>query len=212
MDLFAAQRSAHERIGEQAWLLPGFALPQADALVAATAAVTNASPLRQMLTPGGKRMAVAMSNCGPLGWVSDRGGYRYSASDPLRDAPWPAMPPVIFALAQRAAAEAGFAAFAPDACLINRYQPGTRLSLHQDRDERDYSAPIVSISLGMSATFLFGGHQRSDPVTRIPLHHGDVVVWGGVDRLRFHGVMPLTGSPHPGLGPQRYNLTLRKAD
>ncbi len=156
-------------------------------------------------------MSVALTNCGALGWTTDRQGYRYTGTDPINGQPWPAMPSVFSQLAQAAAQAAGFPGFAPDACLVNRYQPGARLALHQDKDERDHSAPIVSVSLGMAAIFLFGGLARADRPAKVPLQHGDVVVWGGVDRLRFHGVLPLKGDPHPLLGGQRINLTLRKA-
>jgi alkylated DNA repair protein (DNA oxidative demethylase) len=156
-------------------------------------------------------MSVAMSNCGPLGWVSDRSGYRYAALDPENGRSWPPLPGPFLDLARRAAAAAGFAGFEPDACLVNLYEPGTRLSLHQDRDERDYSAPIVSVSLGLPAVFLFGGLRRGDPAARVPLGHGDVVVWGGPARLRFHGVLPLKPGDHPRLGPRRFNLTFRRA-
>lgn len=173
--------------------------------------VTAAAPLRHLVTPGGYTMSVAMSNCGALGWVSDRTGYRYTRTDPLSGQPWPPMPDCFARLAGRAAAEAGFHDFRPDACLINRYEPGARLSLHQDRDERDFDAPIVSVSLGLPATFLFGGLARADSAARVPLVHGDVVVWGGVDRLRHHGVLPLADGEHPLLGAQRINFTFRKA-
>lgn len=156
-------------------------------------------------------MSVALSNCGRLGWTTDHDGYRYTPADPLSGRPWPDMPPAFAALGREAAAAAGFAGFEPDACLLNRYEPGARMSLHQDRNERDFSAPIVSVSLGMPAVFLFGGLARSDPAARVPLFHGDVVVWGGADRLRFHGVLPLKDRPHPRLGSLRLNLTLRKA-
>ena len=153
-----------------------------------------------------------MTNCGPLGWVTEPSGYRYDAIDPQRGAPWPAMPASFRRLAQRAAAEAGFDGFEPDACLVNRYQPGAKLSLHQDKDERDYGAPIVSVSLGLPATFLFGGTRRADPTQRVPLEHGDVVVWGGPSRLRYHGVLALKdGLPHVRLGLTRVNLTFRRA-
>ena len=155
-------------------------------------------------------MSVATTGCGPLSWVSDRRGYRYAALDPLTGKPWPALPADFAQLAHAAAQEAGFAAFVPDACLINRYAPGTRLSLHQDRDERDFSQPIVSVSLGVPAVFLWGGLQRSDRAARVPLWHGDVVVWGGVDRMRFHGVLPVPPGLHQLLGEQRINLTFRK--
>ncbi|MGH8629503.1 MAG: DNA oxidative demethylase AlkB, partial [Burkholderiales bacterium] len=164
-----------------------------------------------MITPGGFRMSVAMTNCGLAGWVSDQSGYRYDRVDPLSGGPWPGMPACFAQLASGAAAEAGFAGFVADSCLINRYAPGTRLSLHQDRNEQDFRAPIVSVSLGIAAVFLFGGLKRSDRPHRIPLSHGDVVVWGGPDRLRYHGVMPLRDDYHPSMGRYRINLTFRKA-
>lgn len=209
-DLFQPADSL-QRIGEHAFVLRGFALPGADALLRAVARVERRAPFRHLLTPGGQRMSVATTNCGRLGWTSDRRGYRYVATDPDSGEAWPALPAVLRQLAAAAAARAGFDGFAPDACLVNRYLPGTRLSLHQDRDEHDFAAPIVSVSLGMTATFLFGGETRAERAARIPLAHGDVVVWGGVDRLRFHGIAPLKGPPHPLLGEQRINLTLRKA-
>jgi len=163
------------------------------------------------VTPGGHRMSVAMTNCGESGWVSDRRGYRYDRVDPDSGLPWPAMPETFLGLAARAASAAGYRHFVPDACLINGYEPGTRLTLHQDRNERDFKAPIVSVSLGLPATFLFGGDQRSDRPRRVKLFHGDVVVWGGVSRLAFHGIAPLTDGEHPVTGRRRINLTLRKA-
>lgn len=216
LDLFpdtldVPQPAGRLRLGLQAVVLRGFALARVDALLQALAAVQAAAPMRHMVTPGGLPMSVALTNCGALGWVSDRRGYRYSRTDPDSGQPWPALPAVFSRLAQDAAAAAGFDAFVPDACLVNRYVPGARLSLHQDRDERDLAAPIVSVSLGMAATFLFGGQARSDPVSRVVLHHGDVVVWGGQDRLRYHGVLPLKELPHALLGSQRLNFTLRKA-
>lgn len=209
-DLFAAP-DQQTRLGAEAVLLHGFALPSVDDLVAAIAGVEAISPLRQMVTPGGLPMSVTSTNCGMLGWVTDPRGYRYTSVDPETRNPWPVMPEVFASLAIRAAAEAGFAGFEPDACLINRYVPGARMSLHQDRNEQDFGAPIVSVSLGMSATFLFGGHERSDRAARVALHHGDVVVWGGPDRLRYHGIMPLKDMPHPVMGSERINLTFRKA-
>jgi alkylated DNA repair protein (DNA oxidative demethylase) len=191
-------------------LLPGFALAAVPELLAALARVGEAAPFRQMMTPGGA-MSVAMTNCGALGWVSDQVGYRYDGRDPDSARPWPALPPSFRALAVTAAAAAGFDDFAPDACLVNRYLPGSRLSLHQDRDERDFSAPIVSVSLGLPAVFLFGGESRKTRPERVPLVHGDVVVWGGPSRLRFHGVAPIQDGRHPELGACRINLTLRKA-
>jgi DNA oxidative demethylase len=200
-----------EPLGDGAVLLRGFATGEAEALFAAAQAVIVEAPLRHMVTPGGLPMAVAMTNCGPLGWVSDRRGYRYQCTDPLSGEAWPAMPAVFRALAERAAAAAGFEGFEPDACLVNRYVPGTRLSLHQDRDETDYGAPIVSVSLGLPAVFLWGGPKRADRPHRVPLEHGDVVVWGGPSRLFFHGVAPLAQGEHDPLGAQRVNLTFRKA-
>jgi len=215
LDLFpdaaVSRPDAREALGPAAFVLRGFALSAADDVLAALPAVERCSPFRRLVTPGGYTMSVATTNCGRLGWVSDRSGYRYSPTDPATGGPWPAMPPVFSRLAQDAAGAAGFEAFEPDACLVNRYQPGTRLSLHQDRDERDLGAPIVSVSLGMPAVFQFGGLARGDKVERVPLAHGDVVVWGGVDRLRFHGVLPLKDRPHPLLGSVRLNLTFRKA-
>lgn len=198
-------------LGPQSVVLRGFALPVMDALLAGVDAVTAQAPFRHMETPGGYTMSVALTNCGQLGWTSDARGYRYARIDPLSGQPWPAMPQAFLQLAQAAAAEAGFPGFEPDACLVNRYTPGTRLSLHQDKNERDYDAPIVSVSLGMSATFLFGGQARTDSTVKVPLRHGDVAVWGGVDRLRYHGVMPLKDEPHALLGRQRINFTFRKA-
>jgi DNA oxidative demethylase len=194
-----------------AFLLRGFALADEAALLSALQTVTAAAPFRNMVTPGGYRMSVAMTNCGTLGWVTDRTGYRYDVADPESGKQWPAMPPAFQRLARRAAEEAGFAEFSPDACLINRYEAGTKLSLHQDKDERDFSQPIVSVSLGIPAVFLFGGGKRSEPTLRVPLTHGDVVVWGGPARLRFHGVLPLKEAGHALLGKQRINLTFRKA-
>lgn len=208
LDLFDAPP---QQLAAHTTLLPGFALAELEPLLDALRPVLRAAPFRHMQTPGGLRMAVALSNCGALGWVSDASGYRYSATDPVSGKPWPALPRVLVELASRAAAQAGFDGFVADACLINHYLPGTRLSLHQDRDEQDYAHPIVSISLGLPAVFLFGGLQRSDRTRRIPLNHGDVLVWGGEDRLRFHGVLPIKPGVHPRMGERRINLTLRKA-
>ena len=195
----------------EATLLRGFARSVETDLLAALDQVVAVAPFRHMVTPGGWRMSVAMTNCGIAGWVTDRSGYRYDRRDPQSGRHWPDMPAVFTDLAVRAAAKAGFQGFSPDACLINRYEPGARLSLHQDRNERDYGAPIVSVSLGLPAVFLFGGLRRSDLTQRIPLVHGDVVAWGGPMRLAFHGVMPLADGDHPLLGRQRINLTFRRA-
>ena len=164
-----------------------------------------------MLTPGGRKMSVAMSNCGAWGWVSDKQGYRYVSRDPETGQPWPEIPTLLLRMAQTAAAEAGFASFIPDACLVNVYVPGARMSLHQDKDEQDMEAPIVSVSLGLPATFLFGGAERRDQVQRINIEHGDVLVWGGPARLRYHGIAPVKMGDHPLVGERRLNLTLRKA-
>ena len=191
--------------------LAGFALPNERTLLADIEAVALAAPLRHMLTPGGQRMSVAMTNCGEVGWVTDRRGYRYERLDPESGCPWPALPSSIAEVGARAAAVAGFASFRPDVCLINRYLPGARMSLHQDRDERDFSSPIVSVSFGLAATFLFGGLKRSDRPQRLQLEHGDVVVWGGAQRLAYHGLAPVADGSHPLVGRVRLNLTLRKA-
>ncbi len=198
-------------LGPGAVLLRGFALEGEPALLEALDQVVASAPFRHMVTPGGHTMSVAMTNCGALGWVTDRRGYRYDARDPETGRPWPPMPADFANLARNAASAAGFDGFAPDACLINEYVPGARLTLHQDRNERDFAAPIVSVSLGLPAKFLFGGLARSDRPQRIPLAHGDVVVWGGPSRLAFHGVDALKEGSHPLLGPRRINLTLRQA-
>jgi len=192
-------------------LLRGLALNFGNRILAELERIIAAAPLRHMVTPGGFTMSVAMTNCGSVGWVTDRSGYRYDAIDPASGKRWPRMPAIFRELATTAAAQAGFEGFVPDACLINRYEPGTKLSLHQDRDEQDLDAPVVSVSLGLPARFLFGGLKRSEPCIRIPLDHGDIVVWGGPARLAFHGVMPLEEGSHAALGRQRINLTFRKA-
>jgi DNA oxidative demethylase len=202
---------AIEPLAPGAFVLHGFAATIAEALMRAIELVAERAPFRQMVTPSGHTMSVAMTNCGAAGWITDRTGYRYSPIDPASGAPWPPMPTVIEALATTAATAAGFDGFVPDACLVNRYAPGTRLSLHQDKDEQDFSAPIVSVSLGLPATFLFGGEQRKVRPRHVPLAHGDVVVWGGPARLRYHGVATVKDGEHPLLGRTRLNLTLRKA-
>lgn len=214
LDLFedgAPGRIWRQELCPGAVLLHGFALEHQGGILAALDQITARAPLRHMVTPGGFRMSVAMSNCGDYGWVTDRSGYRYAALDHDSGLPWPAMPPELLALAQEAAASAGFANFVPDACLINCYQKGARMALHQDKDERDFGQPIVSLSFGLPAVFLFGGLQRADKPLRVLLEHGDAVVWGGPARLRYHGVMPLKEGWHPLLGAQRINLTFRKA-
>jgi DNA oxidative demethylase len=198
-------------LGPQATLLRGFAHGDAGALCTGIQAVCSVSPLRHMITRGGWPMSVAMTNCGEVGWVSDRSGYRYDTVDAHTNKTWPPMPGVFSALAIRAAVIGGFTGFMPDACLINQYQFGARMSLHQDRDECDFSKPIVSVSLGLPAIFLWGGGTRAVRPIRTSVVHGDVVVWGGVDRLAFHGVAPLAEGAHPMTGQVRYNLTFRQA-
>jgi DNA oxidative demethylase len=202
---------SREPIGDGAVVLRGFATARAGDLLRAVGQIAAAAPFRRMMTPGGYTMSVAMTNCGDLGWVTDRRGYRYQNADPRTGEPWPAMPDPLGALATDAAEAAGYAQFVPDACLINRYEPGARLSLHQDRNERDMAAPIVSVSLGLPAVFLFGGDRRNDRPRRIRLDHGDIVVWGGPTRLVYHGVDTLADGLHPLTGRCRINLTLRKA-
>jgi alkylated DNA repair protein (DNA oxidative demethylase) len=202
---------SQQAMAEGAVLLRGFARPRESELIASLREIEAQAPFRHMQTPGGHAMSVAMTNCGGFGWVTDRSGYNYVPNDPLSGQPWPAMPAVFHDLATQAAARAGFSGFSPDACLINRYEPGARMSLHQDRDERDFENPIVSVSLGLPAIFLFGGLKRSDKPARYRLEHGDVVVWGGPSRLFFHGIAPLADGEHGLLGRQRINLTFRKA-
>jgi alkylated DNA repair protein (DNA oxidative demethylase) len=212
-DLFASAvpDTRREPLAPGAWLLHGFALDRDIALLAAVESIKAVAPFRHLETPGGFRMSVAMTNCGSLGWLSDRRGYRYASCDPLSGNSWPPMPLVFTELAQAAARAGGFPGFVPDACLVNRYEPGARLTLHQDKDERDFDSPIVSVSLGLPAVFLFGGDVRSERQRRVPLQHGDVVVWGGAARLRHHGVLPVKEGCHELLGAQRLNLTFRRA-
>ena len=200
-----------EALGPGAAMLHGHALADGEALLQAIDAVAADAPFRHMVTPGGFEMSVAMTNCGAGGWITDRKGYRYTREDPDTGRAWPAMPPLFLALARTAADAAGFPGFVPDACLINRYEPGTRLSPHQDKDEADFGHPIVSVSLGLPAIFQFGGPKRADPMKKVALHHGDVVVWGGPSRLAHHGVLTLKSGEHPLTGHRRFNLTLRKA-
>lgn len=210
LDLFGSDGSdGPQQIAPGAYLHHGVALPFAEELWRWVQAIDDPSPFRQMITPGGQIMSVSMTNCGTLGWVSDRKGYRYQCGDPLTGRAWPVMPKSFADLARSAAATAGYLGFQPNACLVNRYEPGTRLTLHQDKDEGDFIAPIVSVSLGLPAKFLFGGLQRSDRPRRIILHHGDVVVWGGPTRLAYHGIDTLKPGSHPLIGACRINLTFR---
>jgi DNA oxidative demethylase len=203
--------TARVALGDRAVLLRGFARERAPELVATIDAIAAVSPFRHMVTPGGWEMSVALTNCGQVGWVTDRSGYRYDPIDPATGRPWPAMPQAFASLAVDAADAAGFDGFRPDACLVNRYAPSARLSLHQDRNERDFDQPIVSVSLGLPAIFLWGGKKRADKVRRIPLVHGDVVVWGGPDRLTFHGIHSLAEGEHHLTGACRFNFTFRRA-
>jgi DNA oxidative demethylase len=209
-DLFEEDRR-DVQLAPGAVLLGGFARSLEAPCLTALQRVVEAAPFRHMVTPGGHRMSIAITNCGAAGWVTDRTGYRYARRDPQTGRPWPAMPEVFAALAADAAARAGFGGFTPDACLVNRYEPRARLSLHQDKNERDFSAPIVSVTLGLPAVFLLGGLRRADTPYRVPLVHGDVVVWGGPARLRYHGVLPVEAGHHPLMGGCRINLTFRRA-
>jgi alkylated DNA repair protein (DNA oxidative demethylase) len=200
---------SQEELAPGAILLRGKALPSQDSLFAEIEMITNKAPFRNMVTPGGYVMSVAMTNCGSVGWVTDRSGYRYDRMDPESGRPWPALPDCFLMLAISAAEEAGYPDFVPDTCLINRYAPGARLSLHQDKNERDLANPIVS--LGLPATFQFGGLKRTDPVRRYALRHGDIAVWGGPSRLCYHGVPELKDGVHERLGRTRINLTFRRA-
>jgi alkylated DNA repair protein (DNA oxidative demethylase) len=214
-DLFDAAGLAdaplYEAMTQGAALLRGYALPFVTDILKSLEAITAQAPFRHMTTPWGAVMSVAMTNCGAAGWLTDRTGYRYDAVDPESGLAWPVLPDCFRDLATGAAAEAGYPGFVPDACLINCYEPGTRLTLHQDKNERDYTQPIVSVSLGLPATFQFGGPKRSDPVRKFTLKHGDVAVWGGPSRLCYHGVAELKDGEHPTLGHRRINLTFRRA-
>lgn len=211
LDLFDDAGPWQETIAPGAVVLRAFARDREAAIASALREIEAQAPFRHMVTPGGFRMSVAMTNCGALGWVTDRSGYRYQSIDPQSGRPWPAIPLALATTAQEAAAAAGYPGFVPDACLVNRYEAGARMSLHQDRNERDFAQPIVSVSLGLPAVFLFGGMRREDETSRVPLAHGDAVVWGGPARLRHHGVLPLKPGSHAFYGPFRINLTFRKA-
>jgi alkylated DNA repair protein (DNA oxidative demethylase) len=209
MDLFDTPDK--ESILKDVVLLRRFVAPVENEVLPALASVIHMAPFRHMMTPGGFLMSVATTSCGDLGWVSDKKGYRYAACDPLTGKAWPQMPVSFKLLAKQAASIAGFENFEPDACLINRYEVGARMGLHQDKDERDFNQPIVSVSLGIPAVFQMGGFARGDKVMKLPLYHGDVLVWGGESRLRFHGVLPVKAGYHPTVGECRINLTFRKA-
>lgn len=209
--LFATEALPPQPLDAGAVLLRGFAAAREQEWLQAVGSVTAQAPFRVMTRPGGAPLSVAMTNCGDWGWVSDAQRYRYSSTDPATGLPWPAMPAFMQAQAVAAAAAAGYPGYAPDACLMNRYQPGAKMTLHRDEDEMDWSAPIVSVSLGLPCTFLWGGPTRQDPVRRVPLTHGDVLVWGGPTRMAYHGVNPLKAGQHHLLGAQRWNLTFRMA-
>lgn len=206
-----AGASGAMRLAEGAALLRGFATEFDDRIFREIRTIEAQSPFRRMQTRRGHTMSVAMTNCGDVGWVSDRSGYRYDPVDPLTARPWPPMPPRLSTFASAAAESCGFSDFSADVCLINRFSPKARLSLHQDKDERDYRMPIVSVSLGLPATFLLGTERRRDTPRRIVLESGDVVVFGGASRRVYHGVAPLARGHHPLAGGARFNLTFRKA-
>jgi DNA oxidative demethylase len=211
MDLFENIQPNKLEVDKDAYYLSGYALTNEKALIIDLHEVLSQASLRQMMTKMGFYTSAAMTNCGQLGWVSDRKGYRYEALNPLTGKSWPAMPVSFFQLAQNAALEAGFSDFKPDACLINQYKVGASMGLHQDKNELDFTQPILSVSLGIPAIFKFGGLSRSDKPIKIRLTHGDIVVWGGDARLNYHGIIPLQPNNHAVLGPYRYNLTFRKA-
>lgn len=211
LDLFADEQPWQEPLAPGAVVLRRLAVVGAATLLHDIEAVAAISPFRHMVTPGGYTMSVAMTSCGGLGWTTNDRGYLYSPVDPVTHRPWPPIPEAFNALCHEAAIAAGYPDFQPDACLINRYAPGAKLSLHQDKDEPNLRAPIVSVSLGLPAIFQFGGLQRNDPLKRLMLEHGDVVVWGGESRLFYHGIQPLKPGQHPLTGEYRYNLTFRQA-
>ncbi len=216
-DLFQTANNGEswqENIRDDVVVLRQYANKQAAEILKEVELITAVAPFRKMKTPSGLSMSAELTSCGKYGWISDQQGYRYSKSDPLNNNAWPKLPELFFKFGREAAKKAGFSDFKPDVCMINRYAPASKMSLHQDRNERDFSekAPIVSLSLGVPANFYFGGLERSDPTIKIPLIHGDVVVWGGKSRLCFHGVGVIKDDYHPMLGNFRINLTFRKVD
>jgi alkylated DNA repair protein (DNA oxidative demethylase) len=210
-DLFNEEFDQKIQIADGAYCLRGFVLPVANDICAMLTQHFKAFPPQQMMTPMGYPMSVKTTSFGKFGWVGTPQGYGYSEVDLVTKKAWPPMPAVFFQLATDAAKEGGYSDFVPDTCLVNLYAIGTKMGLHRDQDELDFSQPIVSVSLGISATFLFGGAKRSDKTTKIPLTHGDVVVWGGKSRLHYHAIMPLKPNTHELLGACRINLTFRKA-
>jgi len=211
-DLFEDTDDNKIKLRDGAFLLKAFALPFEQMFIKAIHSIAADAPFRHMMTPGGRKMSVAITNCGLAGWISDKKGYRYDHYDPLTGKVWPKLPLEILSVAKQAAEKTGFLDFTPNSCLINRYEPGARLTLHQDKDEGDFSQPIVSVSIGLPAKFIFGGLNRSDKALRTPLTHGDVVVWGGVSRLAYHGIDKLKEGQHELTGAYRYNLTFRSTE
>lgn len=213
-DLFGGvtfEEAAREPLGDGAVVLRGFARTDRARLLDAVRAIAAAAPFRHMVVRGGRRMSVAMTSCGSVGWVTDESGYRYDRLDPATGRPWPPLPDLFLALAARAAHQAGFRGYEPDSCLLNEYASGTRLSLHRDADERDFTQPIVSVSLGIPGVLLWGGLARGNTTRRVRLESGDVVVWGGPARLVYHGVESVAEDVDPLAGSRRFNLTFRKA-
>jgi DNA oxidative demethylase len=209
-DLPLLAEDLHTVLAPGAVLMRAFGRADDVDILQAVESVIAQAPLRHLQTPGGYTMSIQTTRCGSMGWVSEPGGYRYAPSNPSTRAPWPAMPQCLLDFAVRAATEAGYPDFVPDSCMINQYLPGNKLGLHQDRDERDLRAPVVSLSLGLPAIFLFGGLQRTGKTQRYRLAHGDVVVWGGPSRLAFHGVLPVADGDHALVGRRRVNVTFRK--
>lgn len=205
---------APESLADDVVLLRGRAAPTAP-LVEAITMLAAAAPFRQLRTPGGGTMSVAMTNCGRWGWHSDARGYRYVDADPQTGRPWPAMPAAFLALAQAAAEEAGFGLFEPDACLVNRYAVGAQMGAHRDHDELDMRHPIVSVSIGLPAQFVWHGATRGGTPRRVELHDGDVLAWGRSARAGYHAVKRIAAPDLLGGGPGgealRYNLTFRRA-
>lgn len=211
LDLFSDQIEPRLSIAKGAFYLNGFALPVADQLYELLIAHFKVHPPQTMMTPMGFKMSVRTTSFGQLGWVGTKGGYGYANNNPETEQPWSPIPLPFLVLAQTAAKQAGYRHFEPDTCLVNVYDVGSKMGLHQDKDEPDVSQPIVSVSLGLSATFQFGGLSRQDKVRKLLLHHGDVVVWGSKSRMCFHGVLPIKAGQHQLLGQKRINLTFRKA-
>ena len=210
-DFFSDQMESQVMLAKGAYWLRGFALPQADTICAMLIEHLKNYPPQQMMTPMGYSMSVRTTSFGEFGWVSSKQGYGYAVKNSFTNESWPPIPESFFDLAQRAANQAGYVNFKPDTCLINVYEIGDKMGLHQDKDEADFSKPIVSVSLGLPVIFQFGGLTRTAKTLKVPLSHGDVVVWGADSRLCFHGVLPLKAGTHGTLGQRRINLTFRKA-